>query len=76
MPNVLIRDVPAEAHAVLSSRAAASGMSLQKFLVHELVRIASTATMTEVISEIDATKLPRLSADEVVEIVNQGRLNN
>ena len=54
MPNVLIRDLPADVHEVLHSRAAAAGQSLQQYLSSELSRIARTPTMSEVLDRIDA----------------------
>lgn len=52
MPNVLIRDLPAEVHANLQRRAEEAGQSLQQYLTAELSRVAQTPTISEVIARI------------------------
>jgi plasmid stability protein len=52
MPNVLIRDLPADVHATLQRRAADAGKSLQQYLSAELTALASTPTMEEVLHRI------------------------
>jgi hypothetical protein len=54
MPNVLIRDLPPEVHAVLVRRAEAAGQSLQQYLVAELTRLANCPTMGELIEQINS----------------------
>lgn len=49
MPSIQIKDVPEETHAVLRSRAAAAGQSLQEYLRSRLVDEASTPTVDEVL---------------------------
>lgn len=49
MPNVQIKDVPEETHAVLRARAAAAGQSLQEYLRSRLIREASQPTLEEVL---------------------------
>jgi antitoxin FitA len=49
MPSVQIKDVPAEAHAVLRSRAAAAHQSLQEYLLERLIADASQPTLEEVL---------------------------
>ena len=41
MPSITIRNVPEETHEELSTRAAASGKSLQEYLRAELIAMAS-----------------------------------
>lgn len=53
MPNVLIRDLPAEVHASLQRRAEAAGQSLQQYLTAELSRVAEAPTVDEVIRRIE-----------------------
>jgi plasmid stability protein len=50
MPNVQIKDVPADVHAVLRQRAAAAGQSLQEYLLGRLVAEASRPTLNEVLT--------------------------
>jgi len=52
MPNVLIRDLPAEVHASLQRRAEAAGQSLQQYLANELSRVAQSPTLAEVMERI------------------------
>ena len=58
MPNVTIRNVPPDVHAVLSDRAAAAGQSLQQYLLGDLTERARQPTMTEVLERIE-TRLGR-----------------
>lgn len=78
MPNVTIRDVPPEVHAVLARRAATSGQSLQQYLVQVLREEASTLTTDEWLEQIEqrlsSTPSPATSAGvDVVEIIQQER---
>jgi hypothetical protein len=52
MPNVLVRDLPAEVHAVLQRRAEAQGKSLQQYLTGELSRLAARPSLDEVLDRI------------------------
>ncbi|MGA9276096.1 FitA-like ribbon-helix-helix domain-containing protein [Ilumatobacter sp.] len=52
MPNVLIRDLPAEVHASLQRRAEAAGQSLQQYLTYELSRVAQSPTLADVMERI------------------------
>lgn len=54
MPNVLVRDLPDDIHSALQRRAAASGQSLQQYLVAELTRLAARPTLSDVIAQIEA----------------------
>lgn len=49
MPSIQIKDVPAATHAVLRSRAATAGQSLQEYLRARLIDEASRPTVDEVI---------------------------
>ena len=72
MPNVLIRDLPADAHAVLARRARESGMSLQKYLVRELTRTAATPTVEEFVTGLDTTMMGA-AGDDITEIIRADR---
>jgi len=54
VPNILIRDVPDEVHAVLVERASNAGQSLQRYLKTELERLARTPTIEQVLARIEA----------------------
>lgn len=66
MPNVLIRDLAPDVHAVLSRRAKDAGQSLQQYLSAELTRLARTPTNAEVIDRIRARGEPSTFTPEDV----------
>lgn len=49
MPSVQIKNVPPDVHRVLRERAAASGQSLQEYLLAELTQAAKAETLEEVL---------------------------
>lgn len=49
MPNIQIKDVPEETHAVLRQRAAAAHQSLQEYLRSRLIREAQQPTVDEIL---------------------------
>ena len=53
MPNVLVRDLPADVHAVLLGKAAARQQSLQQFLAIELRRIAEEKQLADILDDIE-----------------------
>ncbi len=52
MPNILVRDLPADVHAKLQQRADQRGQSLQQYLAAELRRLAERPTLDEVLTRI------------------------
>ena len=52
MPTIQIRDVPEDVHRTYRRRAAEAGMSLQEFLLTELVEGARAQTPAEVVAEV------------------------
>lgn len=54
MATIQIRNVPEAVHRVYQMRAAAAGISLQEYLLAELVRNASLRSPTELIDEVEA----------------------
>jgi antitoxin FitA len=66
MPNVLVRDVPDEVHASLQRRAEAAGQSLQQYLAGELVRLALTPTMDEVLARVSRRRGGSIGFDAAV----------
>ena len=50
MPNIQIKDVPEETHAVLRQRAAAANQSLQEYLRSKLMVEAAQPTVDEVLA--------------------------
>ena len=53
MPTIQIRDVPEDVHRAYRRRAAAAGMSLQEFLLAELVSAAQVPTPAELVAEVE-----------------------
>ncbi|GAA5167332.1 FitA-like ribbon-helix-helix domain-containing protein [Ornithinimicrobium tianjinense] len=49
MPNIQIKNVPEETHAVLKERASAAHQSLQEYLRARLIRDAQQPTLDEVL---------------------------
>jgi len=66
MPNVLVRDLPADVHRALQERAVASGQSLQHYLVSELTRLAGRPTIAEVLARIDTMEGGRVGLSTAV----------
>jgi len=74
MPNVLIRDLPPQVHAVLVRRAEQNGQSLQQYLTQELTQLARAKNNAELMDEIDARgDRMQLTADEILEAIRRGR---
>jgi hypothetical protein len=73
MPNVLVRDLPAEVHRKLQQRAEAAGQSLQQYLSRELTRLADTPTMEEVLERISRLEGGRVGAAQAVQDLEDER---
>jgi hypothetical protein len=66
MTNVLIRDLPEDTHRELVRRAQARGQSLQQYLAAELIRLASSPTLDDVLRRIDGCHGGRVGFDRAV----------
>ena len=53
MATIQIRDVPEDVHRSYRRRAAQAGMSLQEFLLGELVSGARTSTPAELVADLE-----------------------
>ena len=53
MPHIQIRNVPDDVHAELVSRAEWRGVSLQQFLLDQLIRLTSRADIDQVFDRLD-----------------------
>ncbi len=73
MPNVLVRDLPADVHAGLQRRAEAEGQSLQQYLATELTRLAVTPTMNEVLERIGRRRGGSVGRDLAVSDLDDAR---
>lgn len=56
MVSITIRDVPDATRAELAARAARSGRSMQEYLRNELVRLAETPDVEEVLARVRRRK--------------------
>ncbi len=52
MTTIQIRNVPEAVHRIYQSRAAAAGMSLQEYVLAELVRTAALRTPADLVNEV------------------------
>jgi plasmid stability protein len=52
MTTIQIRNVPEAVHRIFQSRAAAAGMSLQEYVLAELVRTAALRTPADLVNEV------------------------
>lgn len=53
MPNLLVRDLPADVHAELQRRAQRHGQSLQQYLTNELRRLVARPELDDVLDRIE-----------------------
>jgi antitoxin FitA len=53
MATIQIRGVPAKVHRIYQRRAAEAGMSLQEYVLAEIVRGAETRSPAELIAEVE-----------------------
>lgn len=73
MPNVLVRDLPAEVHAQLQRRAESQGQSLQQYLTGELTRLAERPTLDEVLDRIARRSGGTVGFDQAVADLTEDR---
>ena len=73
VPSIQVKDVPAEVHAKLRSRAAAEGMSLQEYLRCRLEDDANTPTLAEVLDRAGGRAGGRATLESAVEAVRADR---
>lgn len=73
MPNIQIKDVPEDTHAVLRQRAAAAHQSLQEYLRSKLITEAAQPTLEEVLDRAGQRSGGSLSLAEAVEALRSDR---
>ncbi len=64
MPNLLIRNVPAETHARLVSRAETAGLSLQQYVLDLLMAATARMTTKEAVARMRAQAEERAARGE------------
>jgi len=73
MPNVLVRDLPADVHAALQRRARSRGQSLQQYLVTELARLASQPSVEELFDRVEGRRGGRVGLQAAVDDLDAER---
>jgi antitoxin FitA len=66
MPLVQIRDVPNDVHAELVKQAEHAGMSLNRYLLQELRRLAGRSRNAEIFRRAQARPGPKLSRESII----------
>jgi plasmid stability protein len=73
MPNVLVRDLPADVHAALQRRAEQRGQSLQQYLTTELKRLAEKPTLQDVLARIEQRRGGAVGLQQAVDDIAEER---
>lgn len=73
MPNIQVKNVPEETHAVLRERAAAAHQSLQEYLLARLIRDAQQPTLDEVLERAGGRAGGALSVADAVSTLRSER---
>jgi plasmid stability protein len=74
MPNVMIRDLDPDVHAVLVARAEREGRSLQQYLTRELTRLVERPTAAELFTQIEARGDGiDLTTEQILDAIRRGR---
>lgn len=75
MPNVLVRNVPDDVHALLQQKAERRGQSLQQFLAGELGRIAAKPSIEEVFERVERHRGGRVGLAQAAADLGEERSN-
>lgn len=86
MPNIQVKNVPADVHAVLRDRAASRHQSMQEFILQTLIEMARTPTDQEIFEKhwarVDAMQAdeaahgverPPITRQMILEAIDEGR---
>ena len=73
MPSIQVKDVPDDVHAILRRRAAASGKSLQEYLLERLTDDAHTPTVDEMLERVAGRAGGRASFKAAVKAIRADR---
>ena len=73
MPDVLVRDLPADVHRRLVERAEAAGTSLQRYLTTELTRLVRVPTLDEITARIEQMSSGAVGFDQAVADLEEAR---
>lgn len=79
MPNIQVKNVPPEIHAVLRERAAQKHQSLQEYVLETLIQVARVPTNAEIFERYRAEiaqlhgDRPPITREMVLEAIDEGR---
>lgn len=73
MPNIQVKNVPDDVHAVMRARAAAAGQSLQEYLLGLLTEAAHRPTPDEVLARAGRRSGSRASLADLVAAIRADR---
>lgn len=79
MPNIQVKNVPPEIHAILRDRASENHQSLQEFILQTLIKSAEMPTNKEIFErfsvEMDALHgdRPPVTRQDILEAIDEGR---
>lgn len=73
MPNIQIKNVPEDVHAVYRRRAGAAGQSLQEYMLSSLIEQARRPTIDEALERISHRSGGRLGLAEATRLIREDR---
>jgi plasmid stability protein len=73
MPSIQVKNVPDDVHAVLRRRAAASGQSLQEYLLARWREDAEAETLDEILARIEHRTAGELPLETAAQLVRADR---
>lgn len=79
MPNIQVKNVPAEVHAVLRDRAADRHQSMQEFILETLIEVAKTPTDPELLDRLRSElaelhgDFPPVTNQDILDALDEGR---
>jgi plasmid stability protein len=76
MASITIRDIPDETRSELAARAARGGRSMQEYLRHQLIELASSPDVDDVLARVRERKQStgsRLAVRDIVDAVRADR---
>ncbi len=73
MPNIQIKNVPADVHKVWKHRAVEAGKSLREYLLAKLIEDAGVPTREEWIRTLESRSGGRAPTDMVVQFIREDR---
>jgi uncharacterized protein (DUF1778 family) len=73
MSSILILNVPAEIKNTLQRKAKLNGLTLQEFLLEELIRLANNYVAIKSSVRIDRASLPKIKASTIVDAIDSER---